>query len=194
MNTLSPNTSFQSEEFLNAFHYAQRGMGIRVQLRSLRFLYQDNKWRESIAIAHAFADQYVDKAIEFRKSFMAKRELKTESGELMDTCDEDETFGRRYILLHEMAKETDNREELRNQIIHVFLAGHDATAITIGNAIFHLCRSVRQWEKIRMEVLAAGDAQLSFESLKNMHYLQYVIKESPYSCFFSTRPLLIYDV
>ncbi|KAF7885209.1 hypothetical protein EAF00_011027 [Botryotinia globosa] len=37
-----------------------------------------------------------------------------------------------------MAKETDDRRELRNQTLQVFLAGHEATAIGVGNAIFWL--------------------------------------------------------
>ena len=174
INNLSPQTLFRTKEFLEAFHYAQRGMGVRVQLGKMSFLFPDKKWRESMTVAHAFANGYVDKAIEFRRNFLAAqggREASTDESEV-------DHSGQRYVLLHEMAKETGNRDELRNQILHVFLAGHDATAITISNAIFHLSRDSNTWKKLRGEVLAAGDAPFTFESLKSLKYLQYIIKES----------------
>ena len=76
-----------------------------------------------------------------------------------------------------MAKENDDRVELRSQILHIFLAGHDSTAITVSNAIFHLCRNQDQWIKLRSAVLAVGDVPLTFELLKDIHHLQYIVKE-----------------
>lgn len=77
-----------------------------------------------------------------------------------------------------MAKQTDNRDDLRQQILHVFLAGHDSSAVTTGNAIFHLSRNPEVWKKLRSEILSEGEKPLTFESLKTLHYLQYIIKES----------------
>ena len=143
-------------------------MGKRLQLGKLMFLYIDPGWYRSIKIAHAFADKYVKKALDFRSAWlkdMEKDSFKKNSGE-------------RYVLLQELAKETDNPVELRSQIIHVFLAGHDSTATTVGNAIFYLCRHQETWHKLRAEVLAVGNSKLTFELLKTMQYLQYIIKES----------------
>ena len=172
MNTLSLATLFQTQRFLDAFHYAQRGIGTRMQMGMFKFLYRDRKWDESIKITHAFADRYVDKALEYRQDHFAKNE----------------DINKRYVLLQEIVKKTDDRIELRSQIIHVFLAGHDSTAITIGNAIFHLCRHQYMWEKLRAEVLATEGAPLTFGALKNMRYLQYIVKESKSSSMFCKKP------
>ncbi|KAF7898864.1 uncharacterized protein EAF01_008077 [Botrytis porri] len=96
-----------------------------------------------------------------------------------DKEDEDDEK-RRCFLLHEIAKETDDRRELRNQTLHVFLAGHEATAIGVGNAIFWLCRNQEVWEKLRREVLEhrEKDEGLTFESLKGMRYLQWFVNET----------------
>lgn len=174
MNTLSPETSFQTQQFLDAFHYAQRGMGARIELGRFRFLHHDPKWREAIKITHAFADKYVAKALTYRQEYIARKERNGTEGALIV----DEDTNKRYVLLQEIAKETDDRVELRSQIIHVFLAGHDSTAITIGNAIFHFSRYQEKWKKLRAEVLAIGDAPLTFERLKELQYLQHVVKES----------------
>ncbi|KAI9642234.1 hypothetical protein NHQ30_009036 [Ciborinia camelliae] len=177
MNTLSHETPFKTEEFLEAFHYATKGMGFRLALGKLRSLYYDRKWYRSIKIAHSFADQYVEKAMDFRRSYLAARAGK-EKVDGSDAEEDDDNVKSRYILLHEMAKQTDSRDDLRNQILHIFLAGHDSSAITIGNAIFHLCRNPEIWKKLRSEILSEGDKPLTFESLKNLHYLQYIIKET----------------
>ena len=179
MNALSPETPYTSVRFLEAFHYAQRGMGVRIMMGRFRFLHRDRKWRESIQIAHSFADKYVDQALEYRKVYLEqKRRAGSNEGDVVAGDPQE-----RYVLLKEMAKETDNRVELRNQILHVFLAGHDSTAITIGNAIFQLSRDQDRWEKLRGEALSIGDTPLTFEILKDMHYLQYIIKESKWLAF-----------
>ena len=112
MNILDVKEPQQSQEFLDAFHYAQQGTGRRLQLGKLAFLYRDKKYYESIKVAHAFADYYVDKAIEYRRSRLAAKDAGL--GSLPD----EDTPGRHIVLLHEMAMETDNREDLRNQIMH----------------------------------------------------------------------------
>lgn len=112
MNILDVKELQQSQDFLDAFHYAQQGTGRRLQLGKLAFLYRDKKYYESIKVAHAFADYYVDKAVEYRRSLIAEKDAKVAS------MPDDDTQGRNIVLLHEMALETDNRKELRNQIMH----------------------------------------------------------------------------
>ncbi|TGO35880.1 hypothetical protein BHYA_0143g00220 [Botrytis hyacinthi] len=142
MNTLSPETTSQTEECLAAFDYAIRGMGIRFQLGSPRFLYWDKKWYKTIKITHSIVDRYVDKAIEFRRGYLDAREKrKKEKVGDSDSEEDDDNGNHRHVILHGMAKQTGSRDDLRNQILHVFLAGHKSSAITISNAIFHLCRN-----------------------------------------------------
>jgi len=112
MNILNAQSPEQSQEFLDAFHYAQMGTGKRLQLGKLAFLYRDRKYYESIKVAHLFADYYVGKALEFRKNHYAKH------GDKNGTLPDDDTPGRRVVLLHDMALATDNREDMRNQILH----------------------------------------------------------------------------
>ncbi|KAH8586307.1 hypothetical protein B0O99DRAFT_602587 [Bisporella sp. PMI_857] len=58
------------------------------------------------------------------------------------------------------------------------IAGHDSSGIIIGNALFHLSRSPKIWQKLRTEIGSHGDAPFTFELLKNLKFLQYVIKGS----------------
>ncbi|TGO57552.1 hypothetical protein BCON_0064g00200 [Botryotinia convoluta] len=139
-------------------------------LGKLAFLYRDKKYYDSIKVAHAFADFYVDKAIEYRTERLSKEQSA-----------EKDRSGHKYVLLHDMAMQTGNRNELRSQILHVFLAGHESSAITIGNAVFQLSRNPSVWEKLRQEVIEVhGTSVSSFthDRLKNLKYLQNVIKET----------------
>ncbi|KAF7934179.1 uncharacterized protein EAE97_008539 [Botrytis byssoidea] len=140
MDMLSPEQPVRSQEFLDAFHYGQFGTGRRLQLGKLAFLYRDKKYYDSIKLAHAFADFYVDKAIEYRADRLSKIKLSEKDGS-----------GHKYVLLLDMAMQTDNRNELRSQILHVFLAGHESSAITIGNALFQLSQNPSVWGKLRQE-------------------------------------------
>ncbi|TGO42060.1 hypothetical protein BHYA_0013g00640 [Botrytis hyacinthi] len=80
-----------------------------------------------------------------------------------------------------MAMQTNNRNELRSQIPHVFLAGHESSAITIGNSLFQLSRNPSVWEKLRQEVLEAHGTSISsftHDNLRKLKYLQNIIKET----------------
>jgi cytochrome P450 len=171
MGTLNDSTPWKGQEFLDAFHYAMKGTGIRFQLRGLRFLYRDRKWNESLKTVHAFVDSYVEKALAHPDSQPTPQES--------DLDEKAEGAKReRYILLDKMAKQTKDRVELRYQALHVFMAGHDSSSITVANALFYLCRHPAVYQKLRTEMLSAGDEALTFESLKSLRYLQHIVKES----------------
>ncbi|TGO52683.1 hypothetical protein BOTNAR_0317g00080 [Botryotinia narcissicola] len=76
MDMLSPEQPVRTQEFLDAFHYGQFGTGRRLQLGKLAFLYRDKKYYDSIKVAHAFADFYVDKAIEYRADRLYSQALR----------------------------------------------------------------------------------------------------------------------
>lgn len=71
-----------------------------------------------------------------------------------------------HILLHEMAKQTGDRDELRNQIIQVSPAGHGSSAITIRNAMFHTCRYSGKLAKLRKEVSSFVRSRTNFRGIQ----------------------------
>ncbi len=147
---------------------AQNGALKRLIMGKLRVLYYNPKWKEACKTAHTFAEGYVDKALKFRISFLANKTTATPA----------ETKEKGYILLHEMAKQTDDRIELRNQILHIFLAAHDTTPITLSNAFLLLSRHQDKWEKLREEVLANSSTTITYDLLRSMKYVRHVLNES----------------
>ena len=154
----------EGEHFIKSFDYVMEGLGNRVRLGRLKFLYRDPVWFESIRVVHRFVEKHIEKAVE--------SEGNSKSGQSEDVG------AHRYILLNEMAKQTQDKLDLRSQILAVFMPSRDTTAFLVSNAIHALARKPESWTSIRQEALALGSQSLTFEVLKSMKFLQWVINES----------------
>lgn len=83
---------------------------------------------------------------------------------------------RKCVLLGDLVEAGVERSYIRDQVLGVFFPARDTTAIAVGNNFFHPARDPRVWTKLRAEVLAI-DQPLTFEYLKSLKYLRYVINE-----------------
>ena len=168
-DTLLPVPAEDGELFIGSFDYVMDGLGNRVRLGKLKFLYRDPVWFQSVDIVHRFVEKHIDTALEAYRS-----------GKLSDNQLQEDRSSRRCILLQQMVKQTQDKLDLRSQILAVFMPSRDTTAALVSNAFHALARSPDRWKRLRKEVLNAGSEQLSFELLKSMKYLQWVINESTY--------------
>ena len=175
MDSLLPETPTSSDRFIKSFDYAMIGLGRRIRLWRLRFLHRDAKWYEAIRFVHAQVDRYIDKAI---------RRQRQEKKGLSGTLDVIEKPQDRYILLNEMAKQTQDKEDLRSQILSVFMPGRDSTGYALSNVFHVLARRPDVYRKLREEAESVGNVPLTFEVLKSMKYTQWVINEGR-KCQFS---------
>jgi Cytochrome P450 len=82
-----------------------------------------------------------------------------------------------YIFLNELAKETDDREELRDQILNVLLAGRDTTASLLSNMFWELARHPEIYDKLREEISVLKGREPTYEELKDMRYLRFCLNE-----------------
>ncbi len=168
----------EGELFIKSFDYVMEGLGNRVRLGKLKFLYRDPVWFESIRIVHAFVEKHIDKALEAEHN----RKVSGQSNEIEN---------RRYILLNEMVKQTQDKLDLRSQILAVFMPSRDTTAFLVSNVFHVLARRPESWAKLRKEVLSFASQPLAFEVLKSMKYLQWIINESTYQAHNFISPKLI---
>ncbi|KAK7206076.1 putative cytochrome P450 alkane hydroxylase [Myxozyma melibiosi] len=153
------------EQFSSAFRIAQEGLHKRVIAQGLYFLVRPKQLTDAIKTVHAFVDYYVQKSLEHNKN---------EKGETDDT---------RYVFLRELAKDTQDPIELRDNMLSVILAGRDTTASLLTWTFYLLARHPDIAAKLREEILAtygpAGDSKpVTFETLKGMVYLRGVINEA----------------
>ena len=94
----------------------------------------------------------------------------------------DDGSGRKkFILLNELAKATQNPLELRNESLSLLFAGRDTAGALLGWCFYFLARHPRVWDKLRGIVLerfgASPTGEITFAKLKACQYMAHVINE-----------------
>lgn len=72
---------------------------------------------------------------------------------------------------------TDDRTQIRSEILNLLLAGRDSMASTLANLFFMLARRPEVEKKLREEVDRLQGSRPSFEVLKGMKYLRWCFNE-----------------
>ncbi len=163
LRSLLPSCSIDSQKFLESFNEAQKGVGLRIFIGKMKFLlFRDLKFKQSCDLIQAFTRKHVDSAFERPDSLAEKAENMVK---------------RDRVLLFELAKETSDRSLLCSQLLNVFFAGRDTPAVALTNIFFLLARYPGTWKKCREQVIGLRSEDLTFERLKTLKYIQYVVKE-----------------
>ena len=155
LGLLSAHPADDSQRFWQAYQYAQAGVGKRLQLPRWNIFTRDRKFWVSCDVARGFVESHADKA-------------------LLGPAKESE----RAVLVCGLSAVTQNRGDIRDQLLNVFLPAHDAIAVALTNVFFNLARHPDVWGKLCQEILSIGSEKLTFERLKSLSYLQFVIKET----------------
>ncbi|KAE8131080.1 cytochrome P450 [Aspergillus pseudotamarii] len=167
VESLRPGSSAESSSFAYHFNVAQDGIAFSVALAPFDRMIFRPKFRESVREARGYVDNFVKKAIQYRHSLDAEKH----AGETTNSQS-------RYVFLHELAKETDDPTEITDQILNILLAGRDTTASLLSMVFYHLARRPDIWDLLRSEVATLDGKCPSFEELKQLKYLSWVINET----------------
>ena len=150
-------------KFADAFNHSQEHIARTLQAgrhdptRSKAFV-EDAKYCQD------FVDHFVRKGLEYRK--------KTFDLEKADTKTQD-----RYVFLQELVKHTADPIQIRSELLNILLAGRDSTASLLSDVFFVLARRPDVWAKLRAEVDELGGQRPTFQQLKDMKYLRFVLNE-----------------
>ncbi|KAL9600904.1 MAG: hypothetical protein Q9219_002839 [cf. Caloplaca sp. 3 TL-2023] len=162
-DTLLPNPSLDTEQFLQNFDLVMQGVGLRQAYGKFTFLRgRERKWKQAIKRVHAVVDGWI-----------------AEAGKSRTVLDSDDgrTTTPKIVLANELAKVYTDHTELRSQLLNVFFPARDTTAIGVADIFFNLARHPKVWQKLRREVLQTP-GPLTYSTLKSMKYMQCVINES----------------
>ena len=156
--------SDDTEQFPQDFEYVSANIGRHRQMGFLTFLSRDENWTAASRTVQSYIDKHVEKAMNLRQT--------------PDKMEHEQTQPERYVLLEEMAKLTDDKLDLRHQILHVFLPGHESTGILLSAVFFVLARRPDIWKQLRHEVISICSVEPTYDDIKSMRYLRWVLNES----------------
>ncbi|KAL9116138.1 MAG: hypothetical protein Q9227_000507 [Pyrenula ochraceoflavens] len=160
-----------SNELLKSYTAALQRLGLRIVLgRLMIFRIWDSTYVKLSRKVHAVVDKYID------KTFLRKESPNTKAA--TSGINTESSGKNRFVIVDELAKSIDNRDEIRNQLLNIFLPTRDAAALTLSGTIFHLARHPNVWKKLRTEVLAIQDQTVTYSVLQSLTYLKAVLNES----------------
>ncbi|KAK7998780.1 n-alkane-inducible cytochrome P450 [Apiospora marii] len=163
------------------FDYATFGCGIRVRLADAAFLYNPSKFRKACKAVHVWATFFAKKAIKHYEDF----------GE--DAASE------KYAFIVDLWKEIRDFELVRDQLLHVLVAGRDSTASLLSWTFFHLVRNRDILERLQDEVASVPiDTEVSREQIQRLPFLRCCLNETlrlyptlPMNIRFANKPTVL---
>jgi len=132
-------------EFTDALNYAQEYIGWLFRFGPLYWIMRSKRYTRACGVVHRYADRFVKLALD--------------SDHKGSTSAHGEE--RKYVLLDELVSETRDPIELRNQILHVMLAGRDTTASLLNLALILLSKNPEEFKKLREAVISSFGTEIS---------------------------------
>ena len=167
-NTLAPGASTETAtNFATAFNRAQEGVTNQSQ-GWWNKLFPNRQYQADVKYCQDFIDVFVEKGFQQAKT-------------------QDVEKGGRYIFLNELVKETQDKIRIRSELLNIMLAGRDTTASLLTNVFFVLAKRPDIWAKLQEEVGQLSGEALTYDAIKDMKYLRYVMNE----CAFPSPQVLI---
>ncbi|KAG4441602.1 hypothetical protein IFR05_002886 [Cadophora sp. M221] len=155
---LTSQCSDDAKEFLVAWKTVHPGMGKRTHIPKSNIFHWDKEFWSSCKVVRTFVEGVVHDALEESKSTRNSIEPK------------------HYVMVFDLVRRLKDTEDIVSQLLNVFLAGYDTTAILLSNVFFNFARYPTTFAKLRDEV--RDENELTYSSLQRLPYLQKVIKET----------------
>ncbi|CAG8978818.1 hypothetical protein HYALB_00012218 [Hymenoscyphus albidus] len=155
-------------DFSEAMRYAQETIMCRLRFKSLYWIISSNKFGKACKTVQDFADRSVAKVLDANHERAA-----TVPGQKT-----------KHIFLEELATQTQDPIEIRDQALQLLLAGRDTTASLLSWSIALLARHPSDFQRIRASVIdifgtyQEPKEEMTFSSLKSCKELTYLFYET----------------
>lgn len=160
-NMLTDNPAPGADVFIRAFQLANDECAKMGRLNPILFKLPHPTLESNIKIVKEFIRSYLRRAQADRKERVARGESKK----------------RGYVFLDELLNQGHSEEYLMDQLLSVMIAGRDTTAMAITATIWYLSRNPFAVKKLRDEIAGSGARTPTWEQLRNMKYLNNIIRE-----------------
>ncbi|KAK4447087.1 cytochrome P450 [Podospora aff. communis PSN243] len=159
-----PHSSLPKEDrdaLRDNFDYAALGVGIRVRLADLALLYNPAKFKAACKGVREWASFFANKTLKYTD----------EVGE--------EKAAEKYSFIIDLWKEMGDADLVRDQLLHVLIAGRDSTAALLSWTFFHLVRNPDILDKLRQEVCSVpSDVDITRDQIQKLPFLRCCFNES----------------
>ncbi|KAK5080963.1 hypothetical protein LTR05_008280 [Lithohypha guttulata] len=155
----------ESTEFATAFDEVQRIQALAGRAGPLRFFLPKGEFKRGLKTMDRFIEPWITEALQ-----LTQEELDTK-------------LSKKDTFLHALARRTRDRKVIRDQLVALLLAGRDTTSTTLSWMVLELARNQNVVRKLRAEIEEhlgknARDKRPSYENIKNMKYLTWIINET----------------
>jgi len=141
--------------------YGALGVGIRVRLADLAPLWNPAKFKNACNGVRDWATFFVDKAFKYRD----------EVGE--------EKASEKYSFILDLWREMKDKALVRDQLLHILIAGRDSTACLLSWTFFHLVRNPDTLERLIQEVsILPSDGTITRGQIQKLPFLRCCINET----------------
>ncbi|KAH7324595.1 cytochrome P450 [Stachybotrys elegans] len=177
-NSMHPR---EREAVRENFDYAAAGFSIRIRLADAAFLYNPPKFRKSCQAVRDWATFFAAKAIKYMDDF----------GE--------EAAAEKYTFIIDLWKEMRDFDLVRDQLLHVLVAGRDSTASLLCWTIFHLVRNPDSLKRLHDEVaLLPKEGDITRDQIQKLPFLRCCLNETlrlyptlPMNLRFANKPTVL---
>ena len=158
------------EEFEYHFDAGKSYLGTRMTLGKWHWLFHSPKFFHHCEKAHEYVDYIVGAKLQ-----------RDQTKSTTEKAPQESTTKGKFVLLDELAEQTNNALEIRNETLNILSAGRDTTASLLTWVFYLLSRSPRVFNQLRTTVLAeigTDASSVEFKKLRSCRYLQHVIDET----------------
>ncbi|KAJ5678691.1 n-alkane-inducible cytochrome p450 protein [Penicillium macrosclerotiorum] len=143
------------------FDYASFVVGIRVRLADGAWLYNPPRFRKACTAVRDWATFFASKAIQYKDEF----------GE--------DAAAEKYPFIIDLWREMQDFDLVRDQLLHILVAGRDSTASLLSWTFFHLVRNPDVLERLRKEISSVPtDSPLTRDQIQRLSFLRCCLNET----------------
>ncbi|KAL8716873.1 MAG: hypothetical protein Q9225_005833 [Loekoesia sp. 1 TL-2023] len=148
--------------FANSFDYASMISAIRLRLADLEWVYKPKAFRRACDTVKRYAGHFVNEAL--------KQQGRSD----------DRAQSESQALILDLYQELQDPDLVRDQLVHVLIAGRDTTACLMSWTFFLLVRHPSVLERLRREIKAIlpNGERLVRAQLQKMSYLRCILNET----------------
>ncbi|KAI1393503.1 cytochrome P450 [Hypoxylon trugodes] len=143
------------------FDYATLGVGIRVRLADFAPLYNPTRFKKAYRVVRKWATFFADRALKYK-----------------DEVGEEKAF-EKYSFIIDLWREMGDEKLVRDQLLHILMAGRDSMAALLSWTFFHLVRNPDILERLQREISVVPlDTQITREQIQRLPFLRCCLNET----------------